>query len=89
MGRNTTGMSGDNTKSVVDDTNAGRSSRKKASDTAARRERRQSAAKLQTALAEKRCVHCLAVGCWRVDRTAGRIRYLVCGACGKRDQLAI
>jgi len=33
--------------------------------------------------------HCLSVGCWKVYKTADRIRYVKCTACGRTDQTAV
>ena len=46
-------------------------------------------AKLDAALAEKRCLNCLSVGCWEIYKTDGKVRYVRCKACGKSDKIAV
>ena len=50
--------------------------------------KRQARADLESTLAHKQCPHCASVGCWRVYRTAGKVRFVQCTACGKYDKTA-
>jgi len=51
------------------------------------REQREAAAELQARLAAEQCPHCATVGLWSIETTAGRVRYIKCGACGKYAKL--
>ena len=52
------------------------------------RERREALADLHGKLAAMQCLHCATVGKWTIQATAGRVRYVTCGGCGKRAKLA-
>lgn len=58
----------------------------------AERRRRQDQAALNAALAAKSCRNCSVLGNWEVydrDRTAGRVRYIRCKACGYCDHVPV
>ena len=82
MGTNANGMN------TIENTRARRRPRKTTEAKRSSRDRGEQA-KLQAALAEKKCKHCLTVGLWEITCTKERIRYLKCGACGKSDQEAV
>lgn len=44
-------------------------------------------ARIRLAVASHRCAGCGAVGRCRVQRTAGRIRYVKCELCGHNDKI--
>ena len=51
--------------------------------------RREAEARLQAAIAKKRCEFCGVTGCWDIKGTKGKVRKLECRGCGRANKIAV